>query len=126
MTTAAGVKRTAEQVLGKDKIVSSDSHIMEPEDLWLKNLTPEPRGQIPEIPAAQFTPAKNLAVMTPRRVWMRWRSMASAPKFCTRPLVCGLFALEDAELQEACFQIANDWMMEYCKAAPGRLLRHSQ
>jgi predicted TIM-barrel fold metal-dependent hydrolase len=32
-----------------------------------------------------------------------------------------LFALEDAELQEACFQIANDWMMEYCKGAPGRL-----
>ena len=32
-----------------------------------------------------------------------------------------LYALEDAPLQEACFEIANDWMMEYCKAAPGRL-----
>ena len=34
MSTAAAAKRTAEQVLGKDKIVSSDSHIMEPPDLW--------------------------------------------------------------------------------------------
>ncbi len=55
MTTAAGVKLTAEQVLGQDKIVSSDSHIMEPEDLWLKNLTPSLAGQISEISAAQFS-----------------------------------------------------------------------
>ena len=33
-----------------------------------------------------------------------------------------LFALENAELQEACFQIANDWVIDYCKAAPGRLV----
>ena len=39
MSTATAVKRTAEQVLGKDKIISSDSHIMEPPDLWEANLT---------------------------------------------------------------------------------------
>ena len=50
MTTAAGVKRTAEQVLGQDKIVSSDSHIMEPEDLWLKNLTPSLAAKFPKFP----------------------------------------------------------------------------
>jgi hypothetical protein len=31
-----------------------------------------------------------------------------------------LFALEDAELQEACFRIANDWLIEYCQTVPGR------
>ena len=33
-----------------------------------------------------------------------------------------LFAMEDAECQEACFQIANDWMIDYCKVTPGRLI----
>ena len=33
-----------------------------------------------------------------------------------------LFALEDADVQEACFQIANDWLIDYCKVAPGRLV----
>ena len=53
MSTAAAVKRTAEQVLGKDKIISSDSHIMEPPDLWEANLTPSLKTQIPEVSAAQ-------------------------------------------------------------------------
>jgi predicted TIM-barrel fold metal-dependent hydrolase len=33
----------------------------------------------------------------------------------------GLFCVADAELQEACFRVYNDWLVEYCKAAPGRL-----
>ncbi len=53
MSTAAAVKRTAEQVLGKDKIISSDSHIMEPVDLWEANLTPSLKGQISDVSAAQ-------------------------------------------------------------------------
>ena len=33
-----------------------------------------------------------------------------------------LFALEDAELQEACFEIANDWLIDYCNAHPDKLV----
>ncbi|HEX9143429.1 MAG TPA: hypothetical protein VGA09_04100, partial [Candidatus Binatia bacterium] len=50
MSTAAAVKRTAEEVLGKDKIVSSDSHIMEPADLWEKNLPASLRAKYPKYP----------------------------------------------------------------------------
>ena len=50
MSTAAAVKRTAEQVLGKDKIISSDSHIMEPPDLWEANLTPSLKTKFPKFP----------------------------------------------------------------------------
>jgi uncharacterized protein len=32
-----------------------------------------------------------------------------------------LFSLEDPELQEACFRVYNDWLIEYCQAAPDRL-----
>jgi hypothetical protein len=58
MSTAGAATRTAEQVLGNDKIVSSDSHIMEPEDLWEKKSAGLAKGQIPEIPAAELARRK--------------------------------------------------------------------
>jgi predicted TIM-barrel fold metal-dependent hydrolase len=33
----------------------------------------------------------------------------------------GLFCMEDASLQEACFRVYNDWIIDYCKGAPERL-----
>jgi predicted TIM-barrel fold metal-dependent hydrolase len=36
-------------------------------------------------------------------------------------LALRLFALEDAELQEACFRVYNDWLIDYCSVAKDRL-----
>jgi predicted TIM-barrel fold metal-dependent hydrolase len=33
----------------------------------------------------------------------------------------GLFCVEDAALQEACFRVYNDWIIDYCKGAPEKL-----
>ena len=33
----------------------------------------------------------------------------------------GLFCVEDAALQEACFRVYNDWIIDYCKGAADRL-----
>jgi predicted TIM-barrel fold metal-dependent hydrolase len=33
-----------------------------------------------------------------------------------------LFGLEEADLQEACFKIYNDWLIDYCKVSPQRLV----
>ena len=32
------------------------------------------------------------------------------------------FAMDDAKLQEACFRAYNDWLIEYCKVSPKRLI----
>jgi predicted TIM-barrel fold metal-dependent hydrolase len=32
------------------------------------------------------------------------------------------FAMDDAKLQEACFQAYNNWLIDYCKVAPNRLI----
>ena len=32
-----------------------------------------------------------------------------------------LYGLTDAALQEACFRVYNDWIIEYCAVAPHRL-----
>jgi predicted TIM-barrel fold metal-dependent hydrolase len=38
------------------------------------------------------------------------------------PTLAGrLFYLDDAALQQACFQVYNDWLIEYCAAVPDRL-----
>ncbi len=37
-------------------------------------------------------------------------------------VVLGMFGEDDVELQEACFQVYNDWLMEYCAVAPERLV----
>ncbi|HWP56867.1 MAG TPA: amidohydrolase family protein [Candidatus Acidoferrales bacterium] len=34
----------------------------------------------------------------------------------------GLFCIEDAALQEACFRVYNDWLIDYCRGAPDRLV----
>src|SRR6201997_2189694 len=30
---------------------------------------------------------------------------------------------DDPELREACYRVYNDWLLDFCKAAPGRVLR---
>ena len=76
---------------------------------------------IPNFPSA-IRPAKNPAAGTQKRASARWKPTACRPKCSIRPLGLRLFAMEDAECQEACFQIANDWMIDYCKVTPGRLI----
>ena len=84
------------------------------------NLTPSLKAKFPKFPPRN-TAGEKPGGQIQRRAWMRWPSTASAPKFCMRRYGLRLYALEDAELQEACFQIANDWMIDYCQSSPGRL-----
>ena len=48
MSTAAAY--TADSVLADEKIISADSHIMEADDLWVKNLTPSLKPKYPNFP----------------------------------------------------------------------------
>src|SRR4026207_2383946 len=119
MTTAAGVKRTAEQVLGQDKIVSSDSHIMEPEDLWLKNLPPSLAAKFPKFPPRNTAGEKPGGHDPKARLdEMAVDGVIAEVLYATYGL--RLYALEDAQLQEACFGVPKDWWREYRKARPGR------
>jgi len=120
MSTAAAA-RTAQSVLADELIVSADSHIMEPADLWDKNLTPSLREKYPKFPPRN-SPGEKPGGHDPkaRLGEMEVDGVSAEVLYPTYGL--RLFALEDAELQEACFQIANDWLIDYCKYAPGRLV----
>ncbi len=123
MTTTPSVTAIGEPAV-KEVIISADSHVIEPHDLWLQRLPARFKDAAPVFP--------------PRRVGdthqghpgghdrhERIKEMAADglsaevlyPSWANR-----CFALEDAALQEACFRVYNDWMIDYCQPNPDRLV----
>jgi predicted TIM-barrel fold metal-dependent hydrolase len=108
-------------VTDNEILVSADSHIMEPTDLWEKKLPDSLKDKIPK-----FAPRRS-------RTWKpggydpkaRLEEMAVdgvTVEVLYPTLGLHLYALEDAEAQEACFRIANDWLIDYCRVSPERLI----
>jgi len=105
-------------------IISADSHVMEPPDLWKKQVPEKYREQAPLFPphkvgegfqahAGGWDPNERLKEMEVDGL----RAEVLYPT-----LGLDLFGLDDAALQEACFRVYNDWIIEYCRAAPKRLI----
>ena len=120
MSTAVAA-RTAESVLANERIVSADSHIMEPADLWEKNLPASLKSKYPKYPPRN-SPGEKPGGWDPRARLGEMEVDGVSAEVLYPTYGLRLFALEDAELQEACFRIANDWLIEYCRVAPGRLV----
>jgi len=112
---------SAESVLAGEKIVSADSHIMEADDQWVKHLPASLQGKYPDFPKRN-SPGEKAGGWDPKARIGEMEIDGVSAEVLYPTLGLRLFALEDAELQEACFQIANDWMIDYCRAAPGRLI----
>src|SRR5512141_1336362 len=100
MSTAAATQRSPEEVLGSDKIVSSDSHIMEPPDLWEANLTSSLKAKFPTFPPRNTAGEKPGGHDPKARLdEMAVDGVSAEVLYATHGL--RLYALEDAELQEA-------------------------
>ncbi len=105
-------------------VISADSHVMEPEDLWRRQLPAAFRDvaptfkPLPKGPGFEHRPGGTNAR---ERVKEMATDGVSAevlyPTHCLR-----LFALQDPALQQACFRVYNDWLIEYCGAHPERLV----
>jgi len=110
---------TPEVVLAGEKIISADSHINEPEDLWVNNLG-SLKDRYPKFPKRN-SPGEKPGGSDPRARIGEMETDGVSAEVLYPTLGLRLFAMEDAECQEACFRIANDWMADYCKVHPGRL-----
>ena len=105
-------------------IVSADSHVMEPVDLWKKGVPERYREAAPV-----FAPHK-LGEGFQQRAGggdphARIREMeldGLSAEVLYPTLALGLFAQADAGLQQACFRLYNDWLADYCSVAPNRLI----
>jgi predicted TIM-barrel fold metal-dependent hydrolase len=109
--------------MSDELLLSADSHVIEDPQLWKKRLPASFRDRAPVWPelkvGGQFQarpgghdPRARLSEMAQDGV----SGEVLYPSFCL-----DLYGLTDVALQEACFRVYNDWIIEYCSAAPDRL-----
>jgi predicted TIM-barrel fold metal-dependent hydrolase len=137
------------------KLVSADSHVVEPPDMWLRRIDRRYLDRAPrvvhEADSDYFVCAgcemskvgigtASSAEKEPEEISMaaRWEGVLPGAydpvariKDMDRDGVEGeilyttfglfLFAIEDLDLQFACFQAFNDWVANYCASSPTRL-----
>src|ERR671932_1107392 len=119
VTTTAAPPSGAARTPADEVIISADSHVLEPRDLWATRLPAGLRDRAPVLPERRddhpggTDPADRLGVM-------QRDTVSGEVLFPTYGLT--LYALEDAELQEAFFRVYNDLLAEYCAGTPGRLI----
>ena len=101
-------------------IISADSHVIEPHNLWAERLPPSLRGQAPHYtPHSGFQAHDGGANPTTRVKEMAMDGVSGEVLYAS--LAMNQFGLTDAALQEACFRVYNDWLIEYCSHVPDRL-----
>jgi predicted TIM-barrel fold metal-dependent hydrolase len=105
-------------------LISSDSHVMEPHDLWTTRVPPPHRDNAP-----RFKPIKvgesfqtHPGGQDPNARIGEMETDGLSAEVLYPTLMLELFGLNDAKLQEACFRVYNDWLIDYCRVAPKRLI----
>ena len=105
-------------------VISADSHVLEPPDLWVERLPAALRATAPRFPAhrmgAGFMHHPGGHDPNARLAEMATDGVHAEVLYPTLGL--SLFGLDDAALQEACFRVYNDWMIDFCSVAPDRLV----
>ena len=105
-------------------IISADSHVMEPVDLWKKGVPEKYRDAAPLFPPHKlgegFQRREGGSDPNARIKEMEVDGLSAEVLYPTLGL--DLFGLDDAGLQEACFRAYNDWLIDYCSVNTDRLI----
>ncbi len=120
MSTTA-LARKAESTMTKEILISADSHIMEPTDLWESRFPASLKERAPKFPP-RTAPGQKPGGYDPKARLEEMDVDGVSAEVLYPTLGLRLFAMEDAEAQEVAFRISNDWLIEYCQVAPGRLV----
>jgi len=109
---------------GSEILISSDSHVMEPSDLLATRVPPSYRDRAPRFPqlnvGESFQTHPGGQDPNCRIKEMETDGLSAEVLYPTYLLPH--FAMDDAKLQQACFRAYNDWLIDYCKVAPNRLV----
>jgi predicted TIM-barrel fold metal-dependent hydrolase len=105
-------------------IISADSHVMEPHDLWTSTLSARFGDKAPAYPPQQVGQGfqAHPGGSDPHERLKEMAEDGVSAEVLYPTLALDLFALDDAGLQEACFRVFNDWLIDYCKVAGDQLL----
>jgi predicted TIM-barrel fold metal-dependent hydrolase len=117
---ASETERRTDEIL-----VSGDSHVTEAPDFWVNNLPSQFKDQAPafggrpnDAKAKDGRPGGSDPHA--RLEEMQVDGVSAEVLYPTYAL--RLFGLDDARLQEACFRLYNDWLIEYCQVNVNRLV----
>ncbi len=117
--TGAGASWSPAEIL-----ISADSHVMEPPDLWATRVPQALRSKAPQFPPHKVGAGlqAHAGGWDPNERLKEAAQDGVGAEVLYTTLGLKLFAIEDAALQEACFRVFNDWLIEYCQAATDRLV----
>jgi predicted TIM-barrel fold metal-dependent hydrolase len=101
-------------------LISADSHVIEPEGLWEKNLPQAFRDRAPSFGGRRRGDHPGGMEKTSRVQEMAADGVSAEVLYPTHGLRA--LSLDDPELEEACVRVYNDWIVDYCQAAPDRLI----
>ena len=105
-------------------LISSDSHVMEPPDTLVERVDAPFRERAPRFPQLKvgesFQTHPGGSDPNCRVQEMEVDGLSAEVLYPTYLLP--QFAMDDARLQEACFRAYNNWLIDYCKVAPKRLI----
>ncbi|MCZ6906134.1 MAG: amidohydrolase family protein, partial [Deltaproteobacteria bacterium] len=108
----------------KEIIISADSHVMEPPDLWAKGVPASFKDKAPRFPEHKVGEGfqKHPGGQDPHCRIQEMEVDGLSAEILYPTLGLDLFGLDDPALQEACFRTYNDWLIEYCQTSPQRLI----
>jgi len=104
-------------------LISADSHVLEPPDLWERRLPAAFKDDAPIYPPLQLGGAHQAHPggwdPKARLIEMATDGVSGEVLYPSFPL--DQYSITDPSLQEACFRVYNDWLLDYCAVAPDRL-----
>ena len=121
MTTTTQTQGDLSRVTA-EVLISADSHVMESPDLWNERLPGEFRDAAPDFSDGGESLRGHPGGSNPNERVNEMEADGVSAEVLYPTLGLRLFGIEDRKLQEACCRIYNDWLLEYCEAAPDRLV----
>jgi predicted TIM-barrel fold metal-dependent hydrolase len=101
-------------------LFSADSHVIEPEGLWQKNLSSTFHDRAPAFGGRRRGDHPGGMEKDKRVAEMAADGVSAEVLYPTHGLRA--LSLDDPELEEACARVYNDWISDYSQAAPDRLI----
>ena len=98
------------------KLISTDSHVMEPDELW-KELPKRLQEKLPVVPFRNCPPGAT----DPKLRIQDQDTDGIEAEILFPNYGMALFGIEDVEAQQESFKLYNDWLADFCKTAPKRL-----
>ena len=109
---------------GCEVIISSDSHVMEPSDILAERAPQSFKEQVPRFPklkvGSSFQTHPGGSDPNSRIKEMETDGLSAEVLYPTYLLPH--FAMDDGKLQAVSFRAYNDWLIDYCRTSPKRLL----